>query len=271
MSQREDPVGLRIPIPGTSNVRDVGGYPVGDRERVSTGRLYRSEALGLPGSGAESVWDALRAEEYRRLGLRTVVDLRSDHEADLVPSAWARATGARLVRAPIPEGVEGSGTDFMRMLRDGSITRFDEEDLGRWYQHVFRRRAAVLGAVVRELAHPGNLPALVHCHAGKDRTGLVVALVLETVGVPRNVVVADYALTGEYRPDRVAQHAEMLDRLGVGLEDVRVFWEAPARAMESALEFLDAAYGCAPGYLISECGVSAGQIESLRAALVEAA
>jgi protein-tyrosine phosphatase len=242
---------------------------MGPGRRVAPGRLFRAEAIGLPGSGAESVWDETQADAYRSLGLHTVIDLRSEQEAALIPTAWGHATGARVLRAPIPEGVEGSDTDFMRMLFDGTIARFDQEDLGRWYQRVLDRRAGVLGAVVRELAAPGSLPALVHCHAGKDRTGLVVAVILETSGVPRDLVVADYALTGEFRPDRAAVHAADLKRIRVRLEDVRAFWEAPARAMESALEHLDLAYGGAETYLTQACGVTPEQIQSLRRALLE--
>ena len=269
MSRQRDPLDVRIPLPGTSNVRDAGGHPVRTGGRVARGRLYRSEVLGLQGSGAETVWDEAQAKEYRALGVRTVVDLRSEREAGVVPTAWGHATGARLVHAPIPEGVEGSETDFMRMLRAGAITRFDEEDLGRWYQQVLRRRADVIGEAVRALANPENLPALVHCHAGKDRTGLVVALVLEALGAVRAAVVADYSLTGELRPDRAAVHAPQLEGTGIRVEDVRVFWDAPPRAMESALESLDQTYGGAAGYLTAACGVTPGQIESLRRGLVE--
>ncbi|MFD5812570.1 tyrosine-protein phosphatase [Rhodococcus aetherivorans] len=268
-ARRNNQLDPRIPIPGTTNVRDVGGYPTGDGKRTAMGRLYRSEVLGLSGSGAESLWDELRTEDYQCLRLRSIVDLRSHREARMIPSAWDRATGAQLFHAPIPEGVEGSETDFMRLLRDGKITTFDEEDLGRWYQMVLRRRTDVLGEVIRVLSNPHHLPALVHCHAGKDRTGLVVALVLEVVGVPRNVVTADYALTSKYRPDRAAEHAALLEHLGIHVDDVRSLWEAPARAMESALEFLDITYGGVAAYLTNECSVTPAHIESLRAQMLE--
>src|SRR5699024_6864437 len=124
----------------------------------------------------------------------------SDREILNTPTAWADGTGARLHQAPIPEGVEGSDTDFMGMLLDGLITSFNDEQLGQWYADLVDRRADVIGSVVRELAAADNFPALIHCQQGKDRTGIVIAIILEALGVPRDEVVHDYTLTSQFRP-----------------------------------------------------------------------
>ncbi|GAB93705.1 putative protein-tyrosine phosphatase [Gordonia rhizosphera NBRC 16068] len=252
------------PLPGTSNTREVGGFHTEDGRSVAAGLLYRGDVLGLPGTDAECLWNEVYADVYRSLGLRVVVDLRSDAEAELVPSAWASETGARLVRAAIPEGVEGSATDFMRMLQDGEIARFGPDDLGIWYQQVLERRASVFGDAVRVLAEPDSYPALVHCHAGKDRTGLLIAVILETLGVPRPQVVHDYTMTGTYRAGRAEQHAGLLQGLGLRVDDVRTFWETPAHAMQAALVHLDTEFGGPAEYLHVAAGVSRPEIDSLR-------
>jgi len=268
VSLNDNPPARALSLAGVANCRDAGGYRTVDGRRVATGRLYRSSILGLPGSGAAAEWDRNRAAEYRALGIRTVVDLRSEREAQLVPTAWTTATGARLVQAPVPEGVEGSDTDFMRMLRHGAITRFSEEDLGQWYQGALRRRAAAFGAAVRALSEPDALPALVHCHAGKDRTGLLVAVVLAALGVPDDDIVADYTLTNVSRPDQTRHHAE-LAALGIELEHVKVFWQVPAGAMRSVLAFLAGTYGGADGYLTTACAVTQTELESIRLNLLK--
>lgn len=242
----------RIPIPGTDNVRDLGGYPAAGGSVVAHRRIYRSEALVHPGvSARHAVWDAAHASHYQALGVRTVVDLRSAHEADSAPSAWAAATGATLVTMPIAEGGEGTDTNYVRLIQTGQLSRFGVEDMTRFYCDTLDRRAQVFAGAVRVLASANQLPVLVHCSAGKDRTGLYVALVLETLGVPRPVVVRDYALTEVFRPNRVAAYADLFAVANVVPDDVRVLFETPAAAMEATLAYLDDQYGGAAGYLKS--------------------
>ena len=254
---------------GTTNTRVIPAFPAVADRHVKMDTLYRGDVLGAAGSRADSTWDPQNADVYRSLGLRLVIDLRSDAEADLIPSAWDQ-TGAELVRAPIPEGVEGTETDFIKLLRSGEITRFSPQDLGGWYRDVFERRANVFGFAIGRLAAEGGLPALIHCHAGKDRTGLLIALVLEVVGVPRELVIQDYALTDGYRGHIAEGHLKpFVSTLGLDPDDVRAFWQSPSTALEIALESLDRDYGGPEKYLVSAGGVVTEQLDWLRATLLE--
>ncbi|MCE4266306.1 tyrosine-protein phosphatase [Rhodococcus globerulus] len=259
------------PLVGTTNTRDIGGFGTDDGRTVARGRLYRADVLGVTGSAAETFWLPENAPLYRALGLRTVVDLRSVSEAELVPSAWATETGAHLLRAAIPEGVEGTATDFMSMLHAGTITEFGPDDLGRWYSDVLDRRASVFGQILRTLSRPDRYPALIHCHAGKDRTGLTVALILDTLQVPREEILRDYAATGINRRESAAKHADLVTALGLDLDAIKTFWEAPMQAMSIALTHLDSEYGGTVGFLESACGVSARHIDALKGNLLEGA
>ena len=98
----------------------------------------------------------------------------------------------------------------------------------RLYIATLDRRAPVFGAAVRLLGDAERLPLLVHCSAGKDRTGLLVALVLSVLGTPRELVVSDYTLTGRNRPNRIADYEEALRPTGVDPEQVRTLFETPA-------------------------------------------
>jgi protein-tyrosine phosphatase len=199
--------------------------------------------------------------------VRTVLDLRSSAEAQREGSAWPRATGADYLAIPIDEGGEGD-TNYVAEIRAGRRSRFTVEDMADYYSLTLRRRSPEFAAGVRAIADDGRLPVLVHCAAGKDRTGLLVALVLESVGVARETVVADYALTGALRPDRVLAYAHLFEGVGVDLADIALLFGAPAEAMATALDRLDAEFGSVAGYLTQAGGLEQDVLQALRANLL---
>jgi protein-tyrosine phosphatase len=261
------PVATHVSLPGTSNLRDLGGTPVGERV-VAPRRLYRAEAL-VAGDGPTlcSIWNPGNGTAYRALGVRTVLDLRSAAEAVRERSAWPSATEADYVALPIDEGGEGD-TNYVADIRAGRRSRFTADDMADYYSLTLRRRGAEFAAGVRVIADADRLPVLVHCAAGKDRTGLLVALVLEALGAEREVVVADYALTGALRPDRVLAYAHLFEGTGVDLTDVALLFDSPAEAMSTALERLDAEFGSVAGYLTRACGLELDVLTALRANLL---
>ncbi|CAB4954131.1 unannotated protein [freshwater metagenome] len=264
--------GTRIPIPGTSNLRDVGGIATTDGRTIASGRLLRSEVLAHAGAASvHSIWSDVNAEELRALGVLTLIDLRSDTEVERTPSAWTSATGARVVYLPIPEGGEGTDTHYVGQLLSGARTKFDADDMAAFYRECLDRRAGVFATACRIIATADNLPVLVHCSAGKDRTGLLIALILEALGVPRATVVADYTLTGILRPNRVHDFGEMFREAGVSAEVARVLFETPAIAMEAALSHVDDVYGSATDYLVNAGGLLPAELDSMREALLGAA
>jgi protein-tyrosine phosphatase len=118
------------------------------------------------------------------------------------------------------------------------------------------------------LARADRLPVLVHCAAGKDRTGLLVALLLEALGVPRDIVIAEYALTGVLRPNRVAAYARVFADSGVDLANIAILFDTPADAMAGTLGGLDAEFGSVTAYLRHQCGLTPRELEALRANLL---
>ncbi|HEX3956944.1 MAG TPA: tyrosine-protein phosphatase [Trebonia sp.] len=262
------PLTTHRPVGTTRNLRDLGGTPASDGQMVARERVYRSEALVRPGTAALcAVWEPAHTRLYGELGIRTVLDLRAGAESARAPSAWPDATGADYVALPMDEGAEGD-TNFVAQIRAGQRTRFTTEDLADFYASTLRRRAPDFGAGLRVIADAARLPVLVHCAAGKDRTGLLVALLLEALGVSRPVVVADYALTGVLRPDRVRAYAHLFTESGVELADIAMLFDSPAAAMTAALAGLDETYGSVRTYLERECGLSSGELASLQANLL---
>ena len=186
--QRDDPLQETVEtepqrwirFEGLDNVRDVGGLPLRDGGTTRFGCLLRSANLreATPGDVARLV------DEF---GLRLVVDLRTAWEIDRDgPTAVAVA------------GVETVALSFLPEDGEPLPETGDETDpLLRAYLGYLVDRTENVVEAVRLLGRPDGGPTLVHCAAGKDRTGVLVALVLDAIGVERAAVVADYALSAE--------------------------------------------------------------------------
>ncbi|SFP70183.1 tyrosine-protein phosphatase [Amycolatopsis rubida] len=234
-----------LPLPGTYNVRDVGGYPTRDGGIVRWQRLFRSDAL--------SEMDDAGVAELIRRGLRTVIDLREPAERDSAPDPFP---------GPVPEVLA-------RPVFEGRLGSDDRPGLAAVYERMVDDFGPQLAAVVRDLARPGALPALVHCTAGKDRTGVVVALVLAIAGVDRDVIAADYALTGEYLgAGFIAAAQARLAGFGVPHQVRDDLLACPPDLILRTLDRITDAHGGVENYLRAH-GATAGELTALRTALVE--
>jgi len=228
-----------VPLVGASNFRDLGGYPTVDGGSTRWGTLFRSDALH------ELTEPDIKV--LRDLGLKTIVDLRMVAEV--------RKSGRGLL------GFEPATYD-----EDGGESRGipapTDEDLSNrymWYLDIGREP---LAQALRVLGDTANYPLVFHCAAGKDRTGVLAALVLDIVGVERTVIIEDYVLTAT-RMELVLER--ILRTLG---EDRRVE-DLPANAftvkastMEGFLDRLDQRYGGARQWALA-AGVPYDSLNSL--------
>lgn len=215
-----------VEIPGVRNVRDLGGLEAA-RGTVRRGLLLRSAAFEeLAPEGADVL---------ARLGVRTIIDLRLPAERTARPSRvhqFSGLAGVAEVRIPLVPDFEGSPD-----TPDGS------------YVFMIDRGAANIGAVIARLAEPGALPAIVHCAAGKDRTGIVVATLLSTLGVPIGQVHADFLRSNETLGERL-------------------IYPAQAYALDAALARMTETAGSLEGFL-ERHGVSPQALAALQARLLE--
>jgi protein tyrosine/serine phosphatase len=230
-------------LEGVDNVRDVGGLPLREGGTTRAGVLLRSASLQYLTPA-----DVMRLVD--EVGLRLVLDLRTPEEIERYGSTALTDAGVETV----PLTLIGESRNYLPETGD------DTDPLLRNYLGYLADHPANVVAAVRRLAAADAGPALVHCAAGKDRTGTVVALVLDAVGVERDAVVADYALSSE-------QIETMFRRWTTASGDPMPEDLTPhhprAEVMETVLARLDEQHGGAAGWLAAN-GLTDEELERLR-------
>ncbi|GGO62128.1 tyrosine-protein phosphatase [Nonomuraea cavernae] len=225
------------------NFRDVGGYAAKDGRAVRWKRLYRADSLGwLTGADIET---------FRALSVRTVIDLRHPEEV---------ANSGR-----VPETDE---LDYLNLPIEGrrwDVTAYNDTlGVGRYladrYLEVTEDGVDNLREAIETIARADSAPVVIHCAAGKDRTGLLTALVLTLVGVAEEDIVADYALTGlateRFIISWQKRHPTAARWPGFGV--------APAEAMRFFLADLADRHGSVDDYCADVLRIDSRTVEALR-------
>ncbi len=252
---------------GAVNFRDLGGWPTEDGGRVRTGLIYRSGELeGLSATG----WAQLAA-----LGVGEVWDLRAGREPR-PGSPGAAAAGLAVHRVPMWDTGEPGTTLSDRVVDGEDAGPGVVADYGRAkvasYVRMVDAFAPCLGAVAAGLGRAGEVPSLFHCAAGKDRTGLVAAVVLRAVGAGEDVVMEDYLLSRARLPSsRVERYLPRVRALGGDEAEFARVHAAHPPALAAALRHIEDRWGSVDGYLTGPAGLDAGTIATLREVLVERA
>lgn len=236
-----------IALEGACNVRDLGGYASQFGGNVRWGRLFRGDGLFM-----------LTVNDKRRLkalGVRTVIDLRSSGELSAAPNVYARSADVQYCHMPLHEDKLHSNTDAL------------PQDLSAYYRLLIDHAGAEFCAVIERLAQPDALPAIVHCTLGKDRTGVVTALLLDLLGVPHDLIVLDYALTAYYAESLLNSMRQRVMAQGQSAAwHLRMLSCEPV-TMSAALVHLKKTCGDAASYLIQH-GLDTRTPARLRSALL---
>lgn len=243
-----------VELEGADNTRDLGGLAVAGGGHTRFRRVLRAGTL------QDLTPDDVRyLTEY--LGIRTVVDLRRNDEAEREGSALADIPAIRYLSLPL----SSAGNIRADIVADGA-----DIDIVAHYVALLEGSAANIVTAVRAFADDLSWPAIFHCAAGKDRTGVLAAVVLDAVGVSREAIIADYALTGQRMKQisarllRLATYRDM-QALSRGIKGAGT---AEEESMAAFLDELHGRYGSAVGYL-SAHGMSSSELAALRDALVE--
>ena len=249
----------QIQLEGAHNARDVGGLPAEGGGATRHGVLLRSDAL-----------DALTAADVERLvtdiGLAHVIDLRSRAERAERGRGLLGHTSVRHSDLDVVDETElvrrqntrtasfAAGKDPTLIIADG-------------YVELLELGAAAFVAALEGIVAPGGVPALVHCAIGKDRTGVLVALLLDAAGVERDAIVADYALSHQTLA-HIREQLEQSEAFQTLARRIPAFvFDATPETMEHFLDRLHEGWGGAAGYFVAN-GADAGAIDRWRALFV---
>ena len=240
-----------LPLVGAFNFRDLGGYPTADGRRTKWGRVFRSDTL-----------DALSSEDLevlRQLGLQTVVDLRTRNETERDGRGLLGSEPVRYMHLSVLPEEGGEST---------AAPSSDGASIGARYLWYLEAGTSALTTALRLVADAEEHPLVFHCTAGKDRTGVLSALVLGCLGVDRQTIVDDYMQTAAVLHlilDRLRGHPVYGPTLQSGPP---ARFGVEAATMEDFLDGVDERYGGAAGWARS-AGITQDELDRLGAALLE--
>ncbi len=251
-----------IELDGAANVRDLGGLPTDDERHVAGHRLLRGDNL-------TDLSPADVTLLVTGIGLTTVIDLRSPEEAAAAgPGPLTRVEAVRHAHhSLLPELGKMTAADMMAIRLERANSRYPADVRCGLYLGYLEERPDQVAAALRSIGQARG-PAMVHCAAGKDRTGVVVALALSVAGVRRDAVIADYAASAE-RIDAVMARLRGSQAHAADIDDRPADEQTPrAETMAAFLDQVDSRYGGAREWL-SGRGFGADDISALRARLLE--
>lgn len=238
-------------LAGASNFRDLGGYPAKDGRRVRWRQIFRSNHLGhlteadiaaLRPLRLKSAFD-FRGTEERNAALCGLTEI-AVHSLPVEPTVVATLRARRAERGAV------SAADALEVMRDSyrNYVRYSTPSFRTLFAHLIE----------------DNAPLVIHCTAGKDRTGFACALILHTLGVPDDLIAEDYLLTNRfYRRDPSAS-SDLPDEVRQVLASVE------ASFLAAAFDAISADYGDLETYISDGLGIRAGERARLQQRYLEA-
>ncbi|KAF4965703.1 hypothetical protein FZEAL_10736 [Fusarium zealandicum] len=244
-----------IPVPGIPNFRDLGGHT------IKPGLVFRSgDPSRLTPAGISALQD---------LRISHVYDLRSQAELQRYSSGVREWPGARRVYAPVfldrdysPEAIALRFQHYSGEAPGGFVEA---------YRSIWESGTGPVGTILSHLASPDPSPILVHCTAGKDRTGVVCAIILSICGVDDAAIAREYSLTevglGAFKDELIAAVMKSSD-LDIDRQGAERMLGAKPESMLAALKELRNQYGSVEQYVVEKCGLSSHDVEQIRKNLI---
>ncbi len=246
-------------LAGGHNFRDIGGYVTADGQRVASGKVFRSANLARL---TDEDHDLIAA-----LNIRVIFDLRDNRERKRRPSRHAKNARYEVWE----RDHTGSTADLIAALSAaGATAETSHQKMVDIYKHLAYEQAESYTELFRRIAK-GDLPLLFHCAAGKDRTGVAAALLLDVLGVPRETVVQDYLLTEHFFEHNIAIVMTDFDSHALnGVE--QAIWAPMMHAerdyIETMFATIEAKHGSVKGFLHEAIGLSDAELDAVRGALL---
>ena len=246
------PYSRQIVVQGAYNLRDIGGYAAAEGASTRWRSHLRADSLhGLTRADME----LLAAQ-----GLRLVIDLRGDQEIAEQPNPFISYPGIRYANVPIFAALAPA----VMMQRQANRFRMAEH-----YRDAIDQCGPAISRVIGLIAEEEAGPVLFHCTAGKDRTGVIAALLLLIAGVNRETIIEDYSLTGILAPGLIDHLRGRAQARGVEGETLEEMLASEPQTMASLLDHIEARYCGVEPYLAS-IGIGVAHLARLRQRLLAA-
>lgn len=238
----------RLPFTGVVNFRDLGGYLGAGGRRMQWGQIYRSDVLADLTDRDMTLFESL--------GLKTICDLRGPQERTSKPNRDFAHLGVSYHTIGF---MPHRGDELLAETKSGSISTAEIEAR---VQEIYRRFVNEQCETFQKLLQfliADSLPLLVHCTSGRDRTGFASAIILMALGVNRETIASDYALSNDYRRDLTFQ-------IGGEVEAtvMHTLTNANPVYLDAAFEAIDARWGSETNYLRNALHLSAADQDELQ-------
>ena len=250
----------RLPLEGTVNFRDLGGYETTAGRRLRWGKVFRSDHL--------SRLTDRDIAFLQRMKIQCVCDLRTSAEAQKRPDRFPGDGPGEYLHLPI-DNLKFDPTTLFEKLKRGDTSWLTPEFLIEGYVLNIDKFGTIWGEVFRRLAEPGRLPLVFHCTGGKDRAGTCAALILLALGVPEETVILDHGLSNIFIADVLDKIYAQFDAYGIDRSKISPYFTAPQYCIEALLHHLNEKYGSCTDYLKSKAGVTEEMLERVREELLE--
>ena len=244
---------MRLDLPYTAlNFRALGGFASGDGRIMKTGLLFRTGDLS-----AMTPDDMLFMQ--RKSKIRFYYDLRNDKE--IAPSEFeSKIQSAGICRRHFP--MEGYDETFSKILHP------TPDDYVQVYMQMLKISGDVIAEFFQSIAQNDHFPLAFGCFAGKDRTGVLTALILDSIGIPWNAIARDYALSSKYLMENSEHFSEKWKSLGITKEEYAPRLSPKKETMMAFLHRYRSQFGGSRSYL-KKVGVNRATLKSIQERLLK--
>jgi protein-tyrosine phosphatase len=254
-----------INLKGASNFRDVGGIYNKDGRKIKSGLLYRSAELS--GITNDDIF------QLKKLNVKTIIDLRTvaERQSKLIPTNHNHSF--KIINVPISDrDKEMTQKEFFRFL----ISKGKDYDFGEYLHEIyfkiaFEKQQAVNKAISL-LTDERNLPAVIHCTAGKDRTGFISALIQLILNVEVESVIKDYLFSNELlekQAKRLIRQVRLMSLFRISAKQLKPLMEAKSIYLTDVLEEIKRIHTTIEEYLVEGCKIEKLKLKTLESIFLE--
>ncbi len=248
-----------IQLDGASNFREIGGLKT-QNGFIKSGLLFRSDDLSALSKNDLQI--------ISRLNLKTIIDLRTPNEIKYKPDKLPVDNSIRTINVPFfHQKRDYNQLQIMWFLITNSKKTNFEKFIKEHYLNNAFDRATEVGKVFRIISEEKNLPALIHCKAGKDRTGLISALIQLLAGVPRDTILEEYLATNrfmKYKMEKIERIIRRMSLFRASPEKIKPLLEVRREYLTDVIDQIILRYDSVENYLTDACRVERDTLEKVK-------